>query len=319
MFETIKDQQNILNFLINSRDKNRLSHAYIFSGPKGVGKLDMAYYFMLMLYCEEDRPCLKCSNCSEIINNEHLNFYVVEPTGNTIKKEQIVKLQEEFSKTSLVEGPRVYVINGIDKMSISAENSLLKFIEEPNAKNTYAILLTENINKLLPTIISRCQVINFNSISKKTIVEQLVKEDFEKTNANILACLANNPYLAKKMYEEDKNLEEMLAIFNSFLEVDSYKAATLFIIKYSKILYERKYLEYFFTLLINLYEDLLVIDLDSKNLNLFEFNVKIKKYKKKYSQTQISENLKNILELNDKLSYNVIPKNVINLLMSTLY
>ena len=77
-------------------------------------------------------------------------------------------LQEEFSKTSQIEGPRIYIINHADKMSTQAANSLLKFIEEPTSEETYGILITEQKDSILPTIISRSIILNFD-MPKKTI------------------------------------------------------------------------------------------------------------------------------------------------------
>ena len=152
-FNLVSQQADIKRILLNTKSKNRLSHAYIFSGPSGVGKKEMAYYFALMQYCHNDEPCMTCQNCHQILNNEHLNVFVISSDTKTIKKEQIVDLQEEFSKTSNVPGPRIYIILDADKMNPQSQNSLLKFIEEPE-EGIYGILCTTNISKILPTIIS---------------------------------------------------------------------------------------------------------------------------------------------------------------------
>lgn len=123
-FDLISEQADIKRILLNTKKKNRLSHAYIFEGPAGVGKREMAYYFAMMLYCKEDEPCMKCEACHQILNNEHLNVYVISSDSKIIKKEQIVGLQEEFSRTSNVSGPRIYIILDADKMN---QNSQIVF------------------------------------------------------------------------------------------------------------------------------------------------------------------------------------------------
>ena len=83
---------------------------------------------------------MKCEVCHQILNNEHLNVYVISSDSKVIKKEQIVGLQEEFSKTSNVSGPRIYIIIDADKMNQNSQNSLLKFIEEPE-EGIYGIFM----------------------------------------------------------------------------------------------------------------------------------------------------------------------------------
>ena len=181
MYATIKKAQpKVLRIIENSIKNNRLSHAYLFTGPKGTYKKEVAIHFAMMLYCKEETPCYKCNECMSILENRHINVHYIEPTGQTIKKEQIIALQEEFSKTSLVNGPRIYIINDADKMSVSAANSLLKFIEEPTNEETYGILITEHKDNILSTIISRSMVINFEQIDKSILKEKLsIKEGLE--------------------------------------------------------------------------------------------------------------------------------------------
>ena len=176
MYATLeKAQPYALRILENSIKNNRLSHAYLFTGPNGTYKKEMAYHLAMMLYCKEEVPCYKCEDCLAIMENRHLNIYYVEPFGQNIKKEQIIALQEEFSKTSLLPGPRIYIINEADKMNSSAANSLLKFIEEPNS-DIYGILITEHKENILPTIVSRSMVVAFSELDKKrqnAIIENL--------------------------------------------------------------------------------------------------------------------------------------------------
>jgi DNA polymerase-3 subunit delta' len=119
MYATLKKAQpNALRILENSIKNNRLSHAYLFTGPNGTYKKEMAYHLAMMLYCKESVPCYKCPSCLAILENRHLNVHYIEPFGQSIKKEQIIALQEEFSKTSLLDGPRVYIINEAEKLGL---------------------------------------------------------------------------------------------------------------------------------------------------------------------------------------------------------
>ena len=132
----------------------------------------------------------------------------IEPDGEMIKKEQILALQQEFSKTALVSGPRIYVIKNVEKMNQSAANSLLKFMEEPLSANVFGFLLTENIDRVIRTIISRSQVIHMNNRNEEDLENELLQFEVDER----IATLA--PYLTKDIEEAT-----MLADDPNFLAV----------------------------------------------------------------------------------------------------
>ena len=191
-FEKIQDRQSeVVRFLVNSYRKNRLVHAYILEGAKGVGKLFVAKNFAKMLLCEsEDKICGTCRSCQMIENEGHVNVYVIRPEGNSIKKEQIQTLQSEFSKMAAEDCAKIYIIEDADKMSVSAANSLLKFLEEPMS-NTYALLLTENKQMLLPTIRSRAVILSFKSLPHEELIKQYCEAGVNQYAA-IVAALTQN-------------------------------------------------------------------------------------------------------------------------------
>lgn len=193
-FDTIKQSQpNVVQLLENSLKKDRLSHAYLFEGEPGTKKYDTAIYFAQMLLCKSDdnKPCQTCSNCRRIKQGIHPNVYIVEPIKNSIRKNQIQDLQTEFSKTSIEPGKKVYIIKDIDTINLSAANSLLKFLEEP-FPNIHAILTTNNLNRMLPTVISRSQVVSFTSLNKSIIESELVDAGYETDVARLLSHLTNS-------------------------------------------------------------------------------------------------------------------------------
>lgn len=187
----LEDQSKITRFIVNSYLNNRLVHAYILEGAKGIGKLSFAKNFAKMLLCEsDDRICGSCRSCQLIESEKHVNVYMIRPEGNSIKKEQIQALQAEFSKKAAENAPKVYIIEDAEKMSVSAANSLLKFLEEP-MKNTYALLLTENKEMLLPTIRSRAVVLTFTPMSREKLIEQYKSVGIHQY-ASILASLTQS-------------------------------------------------------------------------------------------------------------------------------
>ena len=190
--QLFRTQGYVTQFLRNSYQKNRIVHSYLFEGAKGTNKLNAAYYFAMMILCkEDDAPCLMCHDCMRIMKNVHPNVTVIEPLGEGIKKEQIETLQHDFYLTSLEANKRVYIINHVDKLTMSAANSLLKFLEEPN-EHIFGILITENLNSVIRTIISRTQVISFEQLSKLKLVDGLTQKGINKELAQILSGITND-------------------------------------------------------------------------------------------------------------------------------
>ena len=110
-----KTQKKVLKLIENSYKKNRLVHAYLFEGAKGTPKIEGAYYLANLLMCRgENKPCGECLDCQRILNGEHPRIFYIEPIQDTIKKEQIEALEHEFSRVSLEEGVRVFIIKDID-------------------------------------------------------------------------------------------------------------------------------------------------------------------------------------------------------------
>lgn len=152
--------KDVLKIIENMFKNNRLSHAYLLCGEQGTPKKDIAFYIAQKFYCND--ACGNCPSCNQIINNIHPNIFYIKSEGQNIKKEQITNLIHELSRSSLVDGPRIYIIDNVEDMNKYSANSLLKFIEEPT-NNIYAILTTSNFEAVLPTIKSRCQIINVKS------------------------------------------------------------------------------------------------------------------------------------------------------------
>jgi DNA polymerase-3 subunit delta' len=196
-------QPEIIQLLQNAKKKDKLVHAYLFSGDSGSGMIEMALYFAMMLLCKEEVPCLKCNTCERIMYNSHMNVVTIEPINDVIRKEQIENLMHDFSLTALEEGPQIYIIKDADKMNAAASNALLKFLEEP-AKEHYAVLVTTNYKKVLDTIVSRCQYIHFKPTSRKFIVDQLISNGVEKDIAYIISHITQDLSDAKKLIEEGK-------------------------------------------------------------------------------------------------------------------
>ncbi len=176
--------------------KNRLAHLYLIVGPKGSGKSELVndVCYLILNQGKPESPHFKL----QIKERNVQNLLVIEPDGLSIKKDQILMLQSEFSKTALVSGPRIYVLKGIEKISTAAANSLLKFMEEPQSHNVYGFLLAEDKENVLRTIQSRSQILTLKSIDELDLEQELLKLGVDER----VATLA--PYVTKDI--EDATL-----------------------------------------------------------------------------------------------------------------
>ena len=183
------NQKTVVRLLKNSFDNDRLFHIYLFSGPRGSLKMDAAIYLASLVLCNNGGACGSCEECINIDkwSNEHL--FIVSPDGDSIKKEQIENLEHEFGYKS--DHTRVFIIQQIDKATLTAANTLLKFLEDlPN--NCFGIILTENINKVLPTIKSRSQIVSFLPIPSDVVKDELIQKGIEVEKAHIISKITNN-------------------------------------------------------------------------------------------------------------------------------
>ncbi|MCY9669244.1 DNA polymerase-3 subunit delta' [Paenibacillus sp. V4I3] len=176
-FQAIPGQAAAKQLLQNGLRQDKLSHAYIFSGPVGTGRSEMAIALAKAIYCQHgtDEACGECLECRKVEHRNHPDLHMVTPDGASIKIEQIRELQKEFAYRATASGTKIYILYHADKMTVQAANSLLKFLEEPTSR-VVAILITENGNALLPTIQSRAQWINFTPMPREQMVLTLLQE-----------------------------------------------------------------------------------------------------------------------------------------------
>lgn len=187
-FETIAGQQRAKRMLQQGLRSGKVSHAYLFIGLAGTGRKQMAAAFAQALRCERqaDEACGCCLECRKIVSGNHPDLHWIQPDGASIKIEQIRELQRQFAYRSNSDRPQIYIIEQADKMTVQAANSLLKFLEEPNAR-IVAILIAENGQALLPTIQSRAQLIPFIPADPGQIAKTLEAEGHP---AGLVRCAA---------------------------------------------------------------------------------------------------------------------------------
>ena len=220
LYSQVAGQEEIKTSLIKSINNNQISHCYIFEGPKGMGKYDLALIFTQSLFCNnfKDEPCNKCNNCIKINSMNHPDLHIVNQDENTIKREDIDELVESVYKKPYESNKKVYIVRDAHKMTTQAANTFLKTLEEPPG-DSVMILLTTNVNLLLPTIVSRCQTIKFRNISKETIKNYLKKNLSAEEDTAYLAANYSGGILNKAVNiinSKDNILQERKEIINLF-------------------------------------------------------------------------------------------------------
>jgi DNA polymerase-3 subunit delta' len=149
-----------VELLERSRANGRVAHAYLLIGLPQIGKTTLALNFAQALHClGEGKPCGQCRSCLKIAHGNHPDVRVIEAVNGTIKIDQIRSMQREVALSPHEGRWKVYVIRQVERATIEAANCLLKTLEEPPAQ-VILMLTASDIDQLLPTIISRCQVLS---------------------------------------------------------------------------------------------------------------------------------------------------------------
>lgn len=186
---------NIADRFQTAIEQNELAHAYLLVGPSGAGKTQLAQWVAMRLFCkhvdENGQPDGTCEECQRIINHLHPDVLTIAPDGRQIKVDQIRFLKSEFSKSAVEGNQKVFIIQDADKMTVSAANSLLKFLEEP-ASDFVAFLITTNKGAILPTVQSRAQIVEFAPLSFDKFKQQLVDQGVDADVINLAASLTNS-------------------------------------------------------------------------------------------------------------------------------
>ena len=290
-FEKIKGQNFAKKYLTNSIKSNMVSHAYMFEGPNGIGKNTMARELAAIL--------LEMEN---LFNSP--DYIEIKPDGNSIKIAQIRKLQSDIL-VKPYKSYKIYVIDEAQKMTVEAQNALLKTLEEP-PKYAIIILITDNKESLLDTIKSRCEIIKFTPIPMQEVASYLTMNGIDSKRASLLANFSRGSMKkAIELSESDEfNLmrEEVQKYVETFLNGNLIEIMDI----QSSIEKYKDQITNVLDLLINYFRDIMMVKENVDNSMIINLDrlIFVKNMSNKTTYSQLSKIIDIIEETKNKLRSN---------------
>jgi DNA polymerase III subunit delta' len=229
-FKSVRGQTQPKKILVNALQNSSVAHAYLFYGQESIGKKKLAIALAKALNCNDtdsNGACDVCESCQKIERRIHPDFFYIEPVKNTptareasIKIEAIRELQNKLGYLPYEGKTKVVVVDSAELMNTQAANSFLKTLEEPPS-STVLILVTANPHRLLPTLISRCQGIQFHRLSltdvREILKSQIPEEREPLTESELDFHTQRSQGSVSRAMSED--FEEMEGVREQLLEV----------------------------------------------------------------------------------------------------
>lgn len=310
-----KLQPRLLKQFQHVLHQNHLAQGYLFAGAQGTGKKELAQWLALRQFCQDpkdDQPCGKCPECQRILSGNHPDVITVAPENQTIKIEAIRHLKQELSKRGVEGSKRIFIIESAEKMSVSASNSLLKFLEEPDS-DALIILTTNAKSQILPTIRSRMQIIDFRSITTAAAFENFKAQGISVANAQLLSLLTKDQQQAKD-WLEDENFPTLIhGILHWFTKLFK-KDSEAFVLVQTHLVQNAKNQEtqsLTFQVIISFYDFLLRLRYDKDKEIINPELVKLNEAAQQVTNQQITTQLNLVLDIQKQLRANVSFENVL--------
>ena len=219
MFSNVVGHEKVKSVLAASALGNRVGHAYVFEGPQGVGRLTMAKAFSKLLLCEnssEGEPCGVCKSCSMCQSGNHPDVQIItnQLYDATKKSTDVLVDTVRNTKKDVYIKPyaserKIYIVPRADTMNLHAQNSLLKVLEEPPEYCTI-ILIAENSNQFLPTILSRVVQLSFFPV-QNSMIEEYLRREFPSMQDEVpaIAAMSGGCIGKAKMLVESENVMQL--------------------------------------------------------------------------------------------------------------
>ena len=323
-FGEVIGQEHVVQTLTNSIKGNNVSHAYLFSGPRGSGKTTIARLFAKAINCsalEGSEPCNKCSSCLEIMAGNSIDLIEIDAASHT-GVDDVRALIEGIKFSPVKSKYKIFIVDECHQLSKSASNALLKTLEEPPAHAIFILATTES-HKMLATILSRCQKFDFKRLQVPEIIKKLEfisKKENVKFDGSALSLIALNSrgsfrdaeslldeclsFSGEKGQIKTEDIKELLGIvevgeiskFVDFLIGKKTKDAIVFL---NSIMENGVDLQEFTKTLVFYLRQELILKIDPNFLNLQNSGLSVTEIEKMKSQTAIlaQKDLQNMLEL----------------------
>ncbi len=307
IFSDIIGHETVKAGLLHAANTDHLHHALLFTGTAGIGKGMVATAFIQSQLCIHSTPehierCGECAACRRVALKTHPDVIEIDETTATIKIEVIREMQKKLVFPPFEAQRRFVIIQDVHKMQDAAANCLLKTLEEPEAHTTF-ILITSQIQKLLPTIISRCQVVRFAPFSFEQITDFLIKKGNSPDTANQIAALSGGSFGTALDLCSGDYKNEVLSAFENMISpnstLDAFSVA-------SNLKGKKNMSEHLLTLLSMFIRDMLVIKTSQKgNIILKHYQPAMMQHLSKTSEKDLVRGLNVIQEVNEAFQGNV--------------
>lgn len=261
-------QPIIYKTFTNALKNNHLSHAYLLVGNPGTPLYEVAHYLAKSILCDEPNPlaCNTCITCLRVDDNNYPDFIFFDGSKGTIKKEAVNQIETQFEKKAFEsKGIMIYILHLVENMTVEAVNSILKFLEEPQSQ-IYAFLTTNNENNVLPTIVSRCQILYLKQIDRKEIIKDSIQLGVNEQDAELLSYFYND---AELIFEFVNNKDEsgfyfkakglITDLFDTLINTTRKQSIFYFQSKIIPEIKTKETLRFFLDLLVQFFEDMLSI------------------------------------------------------------
>ncbi|MFD1123989.1 DNA polymerase III subunit delta' [Lentilactobacillus raoultii] len=311
-------QPKLFHQFMHVIDRNELSHAYLFTGEDGAGQEAVAIGIAMRLFCtnlQDGYPCGKCPECTRIMNHDHPDVVMTKPDGLSIKVDQIRHVKSEFTKSAMEGAKKVFIISDAEKMTTSAANSLLKFIEEPTG-NVVSFLLSQNRHLILPTIVSRTQVVEFPSVGKDIMAKELRESGILPSQVNLLMSLTNSLSEVQSWQADNwfTSLQQAISKWFDYLVKGNPMAMPAIQMTLMPLITGKERQRVALSIMISIFDEVLEIKyhtLKKTAVKFPEIAADTQQAAQKWSSTQLMAMLGDLLETHRSMAVNVNFQNII--------